>query len=299
MGLTILPYRDRKARSWAATFLTLAWAVVFNLATACERGCPMSPPASATAAPAAASSAPSAPDAQAPTAPTRPWLESGTAAGLEYVEMVTAGAERDHPLPLIVAIHGLGDDPAHFSDLLRDFPRPARVILPRAIDPYEGGGWSWFPLRARDEDVEGLARGITHAAQRIAMAIDELQTARPTVGRPVVTGFSQGGMLAFALAASHPELVSAAVPVGGWLPPPLWPERSTQESPIIVALHGRADPAVRFQPTEAAIEHLRTLGFDVRLRAYEGVEHVITPDMRRDLFAELAQVLPKAPSPPP
>ncbi len=62
---------------------------------------------------------------------------------LEYIERVTGGAAEDARLPMITAVHGLGDRPEHFEALFDDLPLRARVILPRAPKPYSGGG-SWF-----------------------------------------------------------------------------------------------------------------------------------------------------------
>ncbi len=207
--------------------------------------------------------------------------------------MVLGGADPETPLPMIVAIHGLGDTPDNFRHLLEQFPEPVRVILPRGIDPTDGGGWSWFPIRARDPDVEALSAGIGSAADHIAKGLRALQESRPTVGKPIVTGFSQGGMLTFTLAVHHPDVVGHAIAVGGWLPPPLVPESKDDatEFPPIHALHGTADPAVRYEPTVAAIEALKTGGFSVELTSYEGVEHVITPPMRRDLYDRLTDAL--------
>ena len=42
-------------------------------------------------------------------------------------------------------------------------------------------------------------------------------------GKVVVTGFSQGGMLSYALALHHPELIEYALPISGMLPEVLWP----------------------------------------------------------------------------
>jgi phospholipase/carboxylesterase len=215
-----------------------------------------------------------------------------TAGDIAYAEVMLGGARPDDEVPMIVAIHGLGDEPLSFSTLFATFPEPARLVLPRGLDETEGGGWSWFPIRARDGDIEGLAQGIRKAADTIAPAIAELARERPTRGKPVVTGFSQGGMLSFTIAVFHPDLIEAAVPVGGWLPPPLWPtEKRTQKSPRIVALHGTADNAVAFEPTKEATAHLKTLGWAVELKAYEGVRHVITPEIRRDLFDHLADAI--------
>jgi phospholipase/carboxylesterase len=233
----------------------------------------------------------SEPSTPAPDDPP-PVARYETAAGLEYAEVMLGGAQPDDTVPMIVAIHGLGDEPHSFSQLFSAFPEPARLVLPRGLDATEGGGWSWFPVRARDNDVDALAQGIRNAADAIVPAITEIAERRPTAGKPVVTGFSQGGMLSFAIAVSHPDLVSTAIPVGGWLPPPLWPsQKHPHQSPRIVALHGTADNAVAFEPTEQATAHLKKLGWAIELKGYDGVRHVITPEIRRDLFDHLADAI--------
>ncbi len=230
-----------------------------------------------------------------PVAPPEPppW---STAAGLAYREVVLGTDDPSQPLPMVVAIHGLGDDPDNFRHVLDHFVEPVRVILPRGIDAYEGGGWSWFPVRARDPDVTALAEGIGKAADHIATGLRELRTTRPTKGLPIVTGFSQGGMLTFALAVGHPDVVGHAVAVGGWLPPPLIPGDKGKGTtyPQIHALHGTTDVAVPLPPTQAAIEALQGAGFGVTLHTYEGVGHMIPPPMRRDLHDLLIDAVRKA-----
>jgi phospholipase/carboxylesterase len=220
---------------------------------------------------------------------------------IHYLELVTAGADPESPLPMIIALHGLGDSPQGFRTLLEDFDRPARVILPRALDAYEEG-WSWFPIRARDRDVEALARGIARAADALAPAIDELTQTRPTVGKPIVTGFSQGGMLSFQLAVHHGELFSAALPIGGWLPEPLWPlaiDANPGVAPPIIAFHGDADAAVPYEPTKLAVDRLRELGYRVDLETYVGVGHMISSDIHADVMQALREQLPAAEKPVP
>lgn len=258
----------------------------------CDRPAP--PPATQSAPPPPTAPQPAPPPpvaADAPTAPkTRP-----KAADLHYVERILGDAKPDDALPMIVAIHGLGDDPDNFAHLFDTYGGTARLILPQGVDETDNGGWSWFPVRARSSDVEGLARGIDASADKIAAAIDVLLAKRPTVGAPIVTGFSQGGMLAFTLAIEHPDQVGFAIPIGGWLPPPLWPEAGPSDAhPKVVALHGTADNAVRHEPTKDAVEALVAKGYAVELMSYEGVRHAIPPQERTDLFDLLDDALAAA-----
>ena len=226
-----------------------------------------------------------------PTKVERPQLKAGE---LVYIEQILGDAKPDDPLPMIVAIHGLGDTPENFAHVFDAFSEGARLILPQGVDPTDGGGWSWFDIRARDPDVEALAKGIKSSADKIAVAIGELKSKRPTKGQPIVTGFSQGGMLTFTLAVHHPDAVGVAVPVGGWLPPPLWPQDKPSEGkalPPTLALHGTADRAVIYEPTKEAVDHLAGLGFPVELKTYEGVPHAIVPEMRRDLYDRVSDAV--------
>ncbi|MFV8753269.1 alpha/beta hydrolase [Nannocystaceae bacterium ST9] len=222
-----------------------------------------------------------------PSEPAPLELVAGEAAGIHYVELVTGDASPEAALPMIVAIHGLGDTPENFAELFVGFDRPARVILPRGLDPQEGG-WSWFPFRAASPDVDALAQSIAGAADRLAPAIAELHQRRPSKGKPIVTGFSQGGMLTLMLAVEHSEQVGHAIAIGGWLPPPRWPQtKPPADAPTIVALHGDIDKAVAFAPTKQAVEHLAALGWPAELHGYPNVGHAIPPAMRGEFFALL------------
>lgn len=271
----------------------LLWTLVAAHVTACDRSTPPpeTPPATAPA-PVSSTPVPAEPEPQdAPiAAAVRP-----VAGEVAYVERILGNAKPEDTLPMIIAIHGLGDDPDNFAHLFDTYAGTARLILPQGIDATEDGGWSWFPIRARSNDVEGLAGGIQASADKLAVAIATLRESRPTQGDPIVTGFSQGGMLTFTLAVHHPDQVGFAIPVGGWLPPPLWPDSGpTAAHPDVVALHGTADNAVRYEPTKEAIDALVAQGYSVTLNSYEGVRHAIPPQERTDLFDLLDDALATA-----
>lgn len=223
----------------------------------------------------AGSSAP--PPASDETAPGR------TLAGLGYVERVTGGASRDARVPLVVALHGLGDRPESFVHVFDQLDFRVRLVVLRAPLPFHGG-YSWFPMGSD----AALAAGIHRAADQVARAITEAADKRPTLGRPIVTGFSQGGMLSFAIAALYPTRVAAAYPMGGMLPPALRPHKPPAGPlPRVVALHGASDPRVPIDESRSTVQALRKAGYSAELRPFPGVRHAVPYAMRHELYGLL------------
>lgn len=235
------------------------------------------------------------PAASAPIEPAVSASGDGEAAGVRFIERFTGGASAG-PLPMIVALHGLGDNPRDFAHVYDGLPAKARLIVPYALDPW-GDGFSWFPIEKR-YDFDSAGPGIERAASRVARMIAALARSRPTVGKPIVTGFSQGGMLSYAIATRHPETIAGAYPLGGLLPPSLWPQARPQgEPPPIVAFHGDDDRVVSIEDDRRTSAKLAELGYRVDLREYPGTKHTISPRMRRDLHAALEAALARAPAP--
>lgn len=196
--------------------------------------------------------------------------------GLSALELRTGSSTEDVEV-VVVAMHGLGDRPERFGLMFEALSTPARVLLPAAPHPYSSG-YSWFTADRGDEAA--FAADLAARADAVAATL---------VGRPVVTGFSQGGMLAFAIAVRHPDRVSAAYPLAGALPASLIPEHAPLGGlPTIVALHGEADIRVDFAATAEAVQALSAAGFDATLRSYPGVEHTVSAQMRADLDALLS-----------
>jgi phospholipase/carboxylesterase len=199
--------------------------------------------------------------------------------------MTTGRVAASTPAPLIVALHGLGDRPESFLGVLDGFAEDARIVAPHSNTPYSTG-FAWFPPGNGTSDVGAPA--LEESATRVATFIDEIARARPTLGKPIVIGFSQGGALAFTIATHHAASIGAAIPMGGWLPPSLVPASAPPpNSPPIVALHGTADLRVPFGTTQTAVERLSGLGYPATLRAFDGVGHAIPPPVREALFVAL------------
>jgi phospholipase/carboxylesterase len=269
---------------------TLA-AVVSWLVVAEAAGCNSqdSAPTSAASTP-----APAEPPSTAPVVPPPPAREPATTthgelAGMRYLEHMTGGAQPDERVPMIVALHPMGGDPADFLPLLLRYHRRARLILPYGHP--SGGMYIWYDF-GRD-DVAGTL--VTAEAERIAAALAALVAALPTVGKPLVTGFSQGGIMAFALAVTHPEALAAAFPISGVLPPPLYPSAALSSGPRpatlppVVAFHGGSDLAVPTEGARTSIAELRHAGYSAELHEYAGIEHDISNQEMAEILERIGR----------
>jgi phospholipase/carboxylesterase len=120
--------------------LLLSIGVVLLAGPGCS--CKPAPPAGS-----AAVRPPSETPSAGPVAPPPPAGEPGSTtrgeiAGVRYLEHMTGGARPDERVPMIVALHPMGGDPAYFLQLLGRYRRRARLILPYG-HPY-GGTYIWY-----------------------------------------------------------------------------------------------------------------------------------------------------------
>jgi len=212
---------------------------------------------------------------------------TGEAAGLAYRISVFGQCRPREALPLWIALHGMGDRPHEpFSEL----PVPVRIVMPQAPLPW-GTGYSWFPYRSSSVPPAKMAVEIRKQATRVAAMVRELSERYPTRGKPIVTGVSQGGMLTFALALHHQDVVGEAFPVAGWLPQQLWPKRRAPLAVETHALHGERDTIVPLGPTQDMVSRLQLRGHPITLQTYPDAGHDVTPAMHARLYAELTRTL--------
>ncbi len=202
---------------------------------------------------------------------------------IPFVEKFTMGG--DTTSPLIIAIHGRGDTPESFADVFNGFPGCAEVALPRGFTRV-GLGFSWFDAAA-GADTRELADAITAVDEKLWPAIAKIAHGR----KVIVMGFSQGGVLSYALAARHPDDITAAFPIAGQLPSPLYPAPGSRAAPIW-AMHGTTDPRIDIRAARAAIAAFQAQKLSAELHEYEGIGHTISEPMQSDLFKQLHTLVP-------
>lgn len=207
---------------------------------------------------------------------------------LDHLVRLTGGAAATDRLPMVIALHGLGDRPESFARLFEGYPGKLRIIVARAPKPYGRGG-TWF--RLEKPPGAGMTADMRTSAKAVADLIAHAQTRYPTRGKPIVTGFSQGGMLSYAMAVLYPRAIRGAVPIAGLLPKALWPVRVGDKGEAVApirALHGTADDRVPYSAAEALTIHLLDLKVDAQLTPFFGVKHRVPPPVRAAAFEAIA-----------
>ncbi len=210
----------------------------------------------------------------------------GSRDGLYYLEVVIGDADFDDALPMLVMIHGRGSSAQIPGGPFLGLSHPVRVIVPQAPDRL-GSGWEWLPVYVGQGLVDRLSSTLFQTASRLAAMLRGVAADRPTIGRLIVSGFSQGGLLTLTMAMHHDDLVGHAFPLSSWLPPPIEPayRRSDLVYPRIRSMHGTADTIIPLGPTVAMFDRLTNLGFDIELVQFPDVTHTISDDENR-LFHE-------------
>jgi phospholipase/carboxylesterase len=155
-----------------------------------------------------------------------------------------------------------------------------RLFIPRGPDRLKDG-YNWLATWTNSGKDELLARSLAARTDQLVVAIEAFRALRPTQGKPIVVGFSQGGILSFGLAVRHPKYFSAAFPISGWLPPSLLPKQLDENItyPFIHALHGSEDVIVPTMKDRDSILSLRRLGIFAEFTEVPGVGHTVTPEM--------------------
>jgi predicted esterase len=164
---------------------------------------------------------------------------------------------------MIIALHGNGDNPAHFYEtLLKEFNRPARFILLKGPISFGGSGGEW-PI--------DLVR-LREYGDALADAVPVLLERFPTAGSPIVLGFSGGAYYAYYLAARYADQFSYIFPLSGALPGDIM-----EAEPLpydigadIIAFHGIKDQVVGFNHGKAAVESLKKMGLRAELVTFNG-----------------------------
>jgi phospholipase/carboxylesterase len=211
---------------------------------------------------------------------------------LAHAAWVPAGAG---PHPTVFAFHGFG---SNALDLLALAPHllggRALVIAGQgpddvALDAPGGArvvGFGWFPLTLTSPPTP------LSVAQAVLAARDFVEEASGRYpvdpARTAVLGFSQGGVIAYALALSDPGRWRALVALSSWLPDELARTLPAADRSQLTAWvqHGTRDEVITVARGRTSAEKLREMGVHTAYREYE-MAHEVSGQSLVDLDAWL------------
>lgn len=198
---------------------------------------------------------------------------------LRYAIALPNELDSDRPVPLILALHygWQGEVPRYYGKgFLQQMIAPAFAELGAVVLAPDCPDSDWHqPL-----------------SERALLSLIDLTMSEYSIDadRIVITGFSLGGMGTWFMAAEHPDLFSAAIPMAA---PPIVerPEgplsslletffdsgevavREGVDAVPVYALHGSNDEVIPLAPVQRAIERLKGQGNPIEFVVVEGASH--------------------------
>ena len=178
--------------------------------------------------------------------------------GFPVLERITGGADPAQPLPLVLVLHGIGGSEEQIVPYT-DLKVPARLVYVRG--PVSNGagpnaGHSYFKARFT---AAGFMAEVEAMAAQIVRVTDTIASQR-AVTRTLVLGYSQGGHVAWLLAATG--RFDVVLPVSGALAPGYQPPPPTSTT-TIRALHGEDDRTLPATAGAATFRAFSTAGWAV------------------------------------
>lgn len=219
---------------------------------------------------------------------------------LELVhELLTPRADAPRVAALFV-LHGRGATSGDLLPLAHELVR-AKVLVVAPQAPLElrgpfGTGYAWYHLHevgspdeaSFDASLSALARFVDRAVAGY----------RADPSKVFVLGFSQGAVMAFALAARLPGRFAGLVALSGYLDPRVAGAAEAtgfEELPVFIG-HGSVDELIGVSHGRAARDTLRARGAAVTYREYPA-PHTIAAQEVTDLRSWFAERLGSPPPP--
>jgi phospholipase/carboxylesterase len=190
--------------------------------------------------------------------------DAGSAEGYLYIP---AGYRTETPAPLVLLLHGAGEDARDGLAQLRGQADEARLIL-LALSSH-GPTWDSILGRGRyGSDIATIDRALEHTFSRVTVDPE----------RVGVGGYSDGASYALSLGIANGDLFSDVLAFSpGFLAP-----AGQTGSPRIFVSHGTQDGWLPIDScSRRIVPQLERAGYEVRYREFEG-GHVVPPAIARE-----------------
>jgi phospholipase/carboxylesterase len=198
--------------------------------------------------------------------------------GLSLVHRTVAARAGAAPHPALLLLHGRGSHELDLLALAPELDPRFFVVSARAPHAWEIG-YRWYELEGPGREEPGT---FNHSLGLLRSFLEDMSAAYPIdPARRFLLGFSQGAVMAGALALTSPERVAGAVLLSGFQPSldnlAVDPD-AVRGKPFFVA-HGTLDPMLPVEKGRAIRETLERLGVDLTYREYDMGHQIIAPEL--------------------
>ena len=108
--------------------------------------------------------------------------------------------------PILVLLHGYGSDEKDLFSFTPDLPKDWLIVSFQAPYTTPNGGFSWYDIDLLDREKFINVPQAEESIELILNTIEEIKEKYKTNGVVNLCGFSQGGILSYALALRFPQL---------------------------------------------------------------------------------------------
>ena len=183
--------------------------------------------------------------------------------------------------PVLVLLHGYGSNEEDLFSFAPELPEQYYVISVRAPYDMQYGSYAWYAINF-DADQNKFSDNdqARESSNRIAQFIDELTQNYPIDTKQItLVGFSQGAILSYAVALSHPEKVKQVVAMSGYLNQNIIAEdylKNDLSQLRFFASHGVVDQVIPVEWARKTSPFLEKLGIAITYKEYP-IGHGISP----------------------
>ncbi len=188
--------------------------------------------------------------------------------------------------PLLLLIHGYGSNEEDLFSFATELPSEYYIVSVRAPYTMQYGSYAWYAINF-DADEKKFSDNEQAKSSRelIAIFIDQI-VANYAIDATNVTliGFSQGTILSYAVALSHPEKVQRVVAMSGYINQDILEEnylKNTFSNLKIFTSHGTVDQVIPVEWGRKAKPFLENLGINTTYKEYP-IGHGVSPQNFHD-----------------
>lgn len=187
--------------------------------------------------------------------------------------MSDAGVAAD--APLIVAMHGIGSNEQDLAPAYRTLAGQAVLAFPRSPLDHPPG-FAWYRLiRIGVPDPASFEQ----AQQKLGAWITALRATPGNADRPLIlSGFSQGAIMALSYALLHPDQVAGVMAFSGYIPDMVSQAPSqrgpAEAAPKFFVTQGTQDQLFPFSRLQETVDLLDARGFQTTVVPHEGGHNI-------------------------